>query len=104
MKALTIVSAFILGLCNFSPSPVSAQEARNVAEFCVVWQRICGRTCPSGKDCSVECSRRASQCRSSGCFPFNSPGPRCFNSASDRALTDARRAPNPEVERKRRGY
>jgi hypothetical protein len=85
------------------PTPVMAQQAKNVVEFCGVWQGVCNRTCPSGPGkCAAECSTRASGCRTSGCFQFSKPGPRCFNSAADREMTDANRASNPDRERARR--
>ena len=104
MKAILLASALLLAtFAVSSPNAAIAQEARNVTEFCGVFQGVCRRTCPGGQDCSTACAERASRCRSSGCFHFNSPGPRCFNNPSDRALTDVRLAPNPEAERKRRG-
>jgi len=85
------------------PAPAEAQQARNIPEFCNVWQRICNRTCPSGPgNCTGECASRHAACRTSGCFHFNRPGPRCFNNAADRALTDANLARNPDQERARR--
>jgi hypothetical protein len=65
--------------------PAEAQRGRNVAEFCNVWQRICNRTCPTGPgNCRSECASRNSACRTSGCFHFNRPRPRCFNNPADR--------------------
>jgi hypothetical protein len=65
--------------------PAEAQRTRTVAEFCTFWQRTCNRTCPTGPgNCRRECASRASACRTSGCFHFNSPGPRCFNNPADR--------------------
>ena len=104
MKVLWLVSAIACGKFFFSATyRATAQEARNLGEFCGVWQGVCNRTCPGGGNCASVCRDRAAQCQSSGCFHFNSPRPRCFNNTSDRALTDARLAPNPEAERKRRG-
>jgi hypothetical protein len=105
MKAVWLASALALGIFFFSaPDTATAQEARNLGEFCAVWQRVCNRTCPGGGNCASVCRERVAQCQSSGCFHFNSPEPRCFNNASDRGLTNLRLAPNPEQERKRRGY
>jgi len=105
MKFIWFACVLVFGIFAVSASKTAtAQEARNVAEFCGIFQGVCRRTCPGGGDCSPECATRAATCRATGCFPFNVPGPRCFNNPSDRALTDAKLAPNPERERKRRGY
>ena len=100
MKSLIAILGFTLSAGFFTiaaSSLADAQQARNVAEFCGVWQGICNRT-----GSRSECASRATECRSSGCFHFNRPGPRCFSNAADRALTDVRLAPNPERERARR--
>ena len=90
------VSAAIVAIA-FISSSAEAQQARNVAEFCGVWQGVCNRTCPSGPgNCRSECASRVAACRSSGCFHFNNPGPRCFNNARDRERTDAKYAPDPK--------
>ena len=106
MKRLVLRLSFILSVAVLTvlpPVSSDAEQARNVAEFCGVWERVCNRTCPAGPgNCRGECAARATGCRSSGCFHFNRPGPRCFSNASDRALTDTRRAPNPQQERARR--
>ena len=106
MKGLLLGLAITLTAGLFTtlvPAPAEAQQARNVAEFCGVWRGVCNRTCPTGPgNCTGECASRASACRTSGCFQFNRPGPRCFNNAADRALTDASLAPNPDRERARR--
>jgi hypothetical protein len=89
---------------NVTMTTADAQQARNVTEFCDVWMLVCNRTCPNGPgNCTAVCSSRHGTCLSTGCFPFRSPGPRCYANASDRALTDAKLAPNPERERQRRG-
>jgi hypothetical protein len=97
----TTLAAGLLAILLFAPA--DAQQARNVTEFCGVWRGVCNRTCPTGAgNCTGECATRHAACRTSGCFHFNRPGPRCFNNAADRALTDANLAPNPDRERARR--
>ena len=107
MPRLTLVGIVLaLGAAFLSAgisTSVSAQEAKSVSQFCAIWERICNRTCTTGPGtCSPVCSSRRSACTTSGCFHFNSPGPRCFANAQDRGLTDLKLAPNPEAERKRR--
>ena len=88
---------------HLSLASARAQEARSLAEFCGVWQGVCNRTCAAGAgNCRPVCAQRRGTCLSTQCFPFNRPGPRCFNSAADRALTDAALAPDPRRERERR--
>ncbi len=85
------------------PTPVEAQQARNVAEFCGSFQGICNRTCRGGPGtCRNDCASRYSTCLTSECFFFNSPGPRCFSNAGHRAMTDAKLAPDPERVRRQR--
>jgi hypothetical protein len=73
-----------------------AAPAETVGQFCAVWERVCNRVCPGarpGADCPGECSRMKAGCNRTGCFPFTNPRPRCFNNATDRALTDPKNAP-----------
>ena len=105
MSRLIVGLAFVLsvGVFAFISSSAEAQQARNLAEFCVVWQGVCNRTCPSGAgNCSRDCASRVAACRSSGCFHFNNPGPRCYNNARDRERTDAKYAPDPKRAMERR--
>jgi hypothetical protein len=104
MKAIWFACALALGIFFSTANTATAQVARNVGEFCGIWQRICNRVCPGGGDCSAVCTSRLTACRSNGCFHFNQPRPRCFSNADDLALTDIKLAPNPERERIRRGY
>jgi hypothetical protein len=100
MRGLLGATLLLLAIAT----PASAQVARNVGEFCGIWQGVCNRTCPAGVGrCDQGCSSRRATCEASGCFPFESPRPRCFNNAADLALTDAAKAPNPAAERARRG-
>jgi hypothetical protein len=88
MKGLSLGLGVTLAVGLFTTLvsvPAEAQRTRTVAEFCNFWQRTCNRTCPTGPgNCRRECASRASACRMSGCFYFNSPGPRCFNNPADR--------------------
>lgn len=103
-RSFVILFAAMLMLSAGAPTSSSrAQEARNVTEFCGVWQGVCRRTCPTTTtSCRDECSSRAAECRANGCFRFTRAATRCFNNAADRALTDAKLAPDPEAERARR--
>jgi hypothetical protein len=107
MRHAVAASAMIVVAGLFAPLaivPAQAQQARNVAEFCQVWQGTCNRTCPSGPGtCRPVCAQRFATCMTTQCYPFNVPGPRCFANATDRQLTDVGRAPNRERERQRRG-
>ena len=102
-RLLVGLALFVSAAVAFISSAAEAQQARNLAEFCVTWQGVCNRTCPSGAgNCTRDCASRVAACRSSGCFHFNNPGPRCFNSARDRARTDAKYAPDPKRAMERR--
>src|SRR5262249_30830527 len=79
--ALTILSAI-----GASVGPTSAAGSR---AFCSTWLNLCNKTCPGGPGtCGDVCAARFSTCLSSGCFPFNVPGPRCEGNARDQAATD----------------
>lgn len=64
-------------------APASAQNIRT--GFCNGWHGVCLRTCPGG-DCSGVCRQRLATCRTTGCFHFNVPRPRCDSDAEDVAL------------------
>jgi hypothetical protein len=92
--ALVLSAAFFTTVV---PTTAEAQQARNIAEFCASFQGVCNRTCTTGPGtCRNACASRRSACLTSGCFHFNSPGPRCFSNAAHRAMTDAKLAPDPE--------
>jgi hypothetical protein len=102
----TLIGAFALVLVTASialPIQAAAQEARNLREFCAVWQGVCNRTCPAGPgQCTNDCASRRGACQATGCYHFNSPGARCFDNAEARRLTDTKYAPDPAAERARR--
>ncbi len=58
------------------------------ATFCGGWFSVCKRTIPPGGSIAV-CNQRRAACLSSGCFHFNSPGPRCKSNPADLKLTTA---------------
>jgi hypothetical protein len=99
-----IVAGLALAFVFSIAAPAEAQQARNLAEFCGVWQRVCNRTCPSGAgNCQPVCAQRLATCMATKCFPFNNPGPRCWTDATARELTDTKYAPNPQRAREQRG-
>jgi hypothetical protein len=107
MKRVITGSAIILVVGLFaaltSVVPAGAQQAKNLAQFCEIWQRVCNRTCPSGAgSCQPECTSRRATCMGTKCFPFSNPGPRCFTDSTARELTDTKYAPDPQRERDRR--
>ena len=104
MKRAIAGCAMILMAGLFAPAgSVQAQQAKNLAEFCGVWQGVCNRTCPSGAgNCRPVCTERRATCLATKCFPFHSPGPRCFTDATARELTNTKYAPDPQRERERR--
>jgi hypothetical protein len=102
MKHIVSIIILVAGLSAIAPL-AEAQQARNLAEFCGVWQGVCNRTCPAGTgNCQPVCAQRRATCMTTRCFPFNNPGPRCFTDASARQATDTKYAPNPQSEQQRR--
>jgi hypothetical protein len=80
-----LVLATILSVTVFSMHPASAAGSR---AFCGTWLNLCNRTCPGGAGmCGGVCTARYNACLSSGCFFFNTPGPRCQAHAADQAAT-----------------
>jgi hypothetical protein len=79
--ALIVISAgasFAQGLAQQGGQPT-------LPDFCMGWERVCQRTCPSG-DCTGECARRRAVCDQTGVYHFNEPGPRRYSSCADRGL------------------
>jgi hypothetical protein len=77
--------ATILSVIVFSIEPTFAVGSR---AFCGTWLNLCNRTCPGGAGtCGEVCGARYNACLSSGCFHFNTPGPRCQGNAVDQAAT-----------------
>ena len=59
---------------------VASAEAQSRNAFCARWHNVCKSTCPAGTpkvSCHATCADRLAACRSSGCYHFNNPGPRC---------------------------
>ncbi|SRR6266481_9141201 len=79
------VLATILSMTVLSMEPASAAGSR---AFCGTWLNLCNKTCPGGAGtCGGVCTDRYNACLSSGCFYFNTPGPRCQGDAADQAAT-----------------
>jgi hypothetical protein len=56
--------------------------------FCGTWLKLCNNTCPEGPGkCGGVCATRYKGCLSSGCFFFNTPGPRCQGNSKDDIAT-----------------
>jgi hypothetical protein len=80
-----LVSVTILSGAIFSIEPTCAAGSR---AFCGTWLSVCNRTCPGGAGtCGGVCGARHAACLTSGCFYFNTPGPRCEGNAKDQAAT-----------------
>src|SRR5262245_9925239 len=73
----------VMGLLG---APAHGQQMSRSA-FCTAFEQICQRTCPQGPgSCGAICGQRLEACRSSGCFHFNVPRPRCETNSADVAL------------------
>jgi hypothetical protein len=54
--------------------------AQSRAQFCNRWHGVCTSTCPANVAkaiCKATCADRKQACQRTGCFHFNTPGPRC---------------------------
>jgi hypothetical protein len=72
------------------PAPIGQKASR--VTFCAAWAQVCQRNCAQGAgNCGTICGQRLDACRSSGCFHFNAPRPRCDNNPEDVALSRQRR-------------
>jgi hypothetical protein len=68
--------------------PPTTQPKQSRVTFCAVWAQVCQRTCVQGAgNCGAACGQRLDACRSSGCFHFSSPRPRCDSDPEDVALS-----------------
>lgn len=88
--AVTLFSIRLLVLAALATAllPLEGAAAAGSAAFCGPWLKLCNRTCPNGPGtCSAVCSGRYQACLSSGCFFFNTPGPRCQGNARDETAT-----------------
>src|SRR5262245_58866149 len=59
-----------------------ANAAETRAQFCQRWHAVCTRCDGLGarvprETCLSTCSARLANCRTTGCYAFNRPGPRC---------------------------
>jgi hypothetical protein len=78
--AMTIFAVAGLSVC---PAFAAGSEA-----FCSTWLKLCNKTCPDGPgSCGGACAQRDGGCRTSGCFFFNIPGPRCEGNRNDDIAT-----------------
>ena len=88
VKSLLITTAVLVStttLLVFSPNRALAVGSEN---FCGTWLRLCNKTCPEGPGkCERVCAQRYKGCRTSGCFFFNVPGPRCEGNSNDEIAT-----------------
>jgi hypothetical protein len=60
----------------------SLAQAETRAQFCARWHGVCARcdglgATVSRQTCLKTCGTRLAECRTSGCYFFNVPGPRC---------------------------
>jgi len=72
-------TAFIVAL--LAMATLSTAEAQTRKQHCAMWHNRCLSTCPpnvSKAACRNTCRQRLSDCRASGCYFFNIPGPRCM--------------------------
>lgn len=77
-----LMSASIALACFALPATAACSNR----DFCRGWNAVCHRTLVKGAD-PKECTRRFTQCLTSGCYFFNVPRPRCKTNAEDVALT-----------------
>jgi len=88
LRHVAYACAGLLALAVLSLAPPAAAQSCPTNVFCGGWRNVCLRTCPAG-DCTAVCTQRYNACLSSGCFHFNSPGPRCKSNPADLKLTTA---------------
>ena len=86
MRSMFLAIACAAGFAALGSVPSAHAAGCSKAAFCAGWYVVCKRTLPAGGSVSV-CDSRRSACLSSGCFHFNSPGPRCVSNPADVALT-----------------
>jgi hypothetical protein len=68
--------------------PTDARPKASRVTFCSAWAQVCQRTCPQGPgNCGAFCGQHLDACRSTGCFHFNNPRPRCDSNPKDVALS-----------------
>ena len=78
-----ILLAMLLAILAFDPAFAAGSEG-----FCGTWLKLCNKTCPEGPGtCGTVCAQRYKGCRSSGCFFFNVPRPRCEGNSDDMVAT-----------------
>jgi hypothetical protein len=78
----------LLAILSVSVLSIEGASAAGSPGFCGTWLKLCNKTCTTGPGtCGPVCSTRYKGCLSSGCFFFNTPGPRCENNAKDQAAT-----------------
>lgn len=78
----------LLSILSLTLLPAAPASAAGSAAFCATWLKVCNQTCPGGPGtCRDVCAARQRTCLSTGCFPFNVPGPRCQNNTRDEAAT-----------------
>lgn len=83
MQSRWIGPALLIALAGVGDASAAGSPA-----FCRTWLKVCNQTCPSGPGtCTGVCDGRYQTCLSSGCFPFNVPGPRCQDSTKDQTAT-----------------
>jgi hypothetical protein len=73
---LRVLIAGIVVVCAF----VGQAEAQSRTAYCARWHNVCRTTCPANTPkvvCHATCDDRLNACKSSGCYFFNVPGPRC---------------------------
>jgi hypothetical protein len=81
-----------IGLLLIAAATAEAQGAKGkcpVNVFCRGWHSVCLRVSTQFPNYQEVCAQRMQQCVSTRCFPFSSPGPRCYDNPRDMALTTA---------------
>jgi hypothetical protein len=83
MRITSIGAALLIALLGVEGACAAGSPA-----FCRTWLKVCNQTCPGGPGtCGGVCDARYQTCLSSGCFPFNVPGPRCQDNTRDQTAT-----------------
>jgi hypothetical protein len=84
---LIILMAVSARVFCFLGAASESARAETRAQFCARWHAVCtqctgrGATVPR-ETCLYHCAARLQECRTSGCYFFNVPGPRCQGQAS----------------------
>jgi len=85
LQLIFLLLSVMLSLLLLATRQTSAAGSQ---AFCGTWLQLCNKTCPQGPGkCGGVCANRYKACLSSGCFFFNTPGPRCQGNSKDDIAT-----------------